>query len=614
MRRYCSTSSLSTIVKTRIESEKRLVVGGTTGSSSDERRIPFRLLRCRNCEFGKNTMCDFVPAEELDLANDDKSVLLADAYHFFESMHDTLGLPENTITDDTEFEPFGLLKGYDDKYDKSSMDHEYGAGLSCWSNGTISARRNVNWYLLPEGGVLPEDLALVQDQEDNHRLLTNLVKMKKKDFISKIKQFETQNWKCIFKIHNISNPCANFLSRNIKKQKLPQLMTHGVGSKKLAKVFDAYFNSSKTMPAAGVYSHFSEISQNINLSGNAPLFSIALTMLQIVETGNVDLINALFAANTHLFDDEFKTDFLEIAEIRETKTKVMRDSIARRDCTTHKISKEHCHTSDCDHYDRYEIYCVFVPGVQQVAQLIADKMSGLKSFDIYVPLDLVDKFNENLKDCENYPLPIMLNKEWLLLTLGFRGLEKELLYLYNDDEIADEPGAYDDKIREGDKLEILYDKFLDISRDMIVDSITIDGKTIEAIGKGLQLRNGVIVDAQRMEAIVSLMSSEQHNIAVAVREAFYLNQLCDFIFGMRDGGLDDGYKIKIDAIFSQDDIQVLKGGINSGLITVHKILQEIEISDLNDDCAKLVVALERSLGLHHLKHNKIPKSYGLWYY
>ena len=73
--------------------------------------------------------------------------------------------------------------------------------------------------------------------------------------------------------------------------------------------------------------------------------------------------------------------------------------------------------------------------------------------------------------------------------------------------------------------------------------------------------------AKRMETISSMNCKQQNgSVAITIREAFYLNQLCDFIFEMRYRGLDDGYKIKIDAIFS-----LLTDGIDSGLITAHKI-------------------------------------------
>ena len=65
--------------------------------------------------------------------------------------------------------------------------------------------------------------------------------MKKKEFLAKIKQFETQNWICTLKIH-ISNPWPC---------EWPKLIEHAVGSKQSVKMFD------------------------INLSANGPICCIA---------------------------------------------------------------------------------------------------------------------------------------------------------------------------------------------------------------------------------------------------------------------------------------------------------------------------------------------------
>ena len=613
-KRYCSTSSFAQTVQQRITSENKLVAGGST---LEERRIPCYLLRGKNI-FTLTRLQQVAPGADdkyyTHMMSDD-SVLLGDAHDFFRQSGTLLGI-ENMTTDDPVLAPFGLLQEFDDKYTESTENFDYGAGLSCWTDGTICARLNTHWYLLQEGAVLPEGIAIVKDREDGHRSLTNLSSMKKSKFIEKMSEFEKENWKCVFKIHNIPAKCAKALSDGLKSEMNKFADYCSVGSDKLTVAFDAYFKNEykhyEKMPAAATGGHFSQISDEIHFSYDSQIYALSVTLLQLAQASDQRLLDAVFAANPSFFDEKFKESFFrniqKIPEISARKQTSVTEGRKKPigDHTIHKTQKSDYHV-----WLRGRVFLYSPQYV--IADLIAKKVCDLKSFNVNVPLNLVNHFRENFEYCQNYPLPIVVNKEWLLLTLGFRGLEKQFEYFYDIEEITDAPIMYQRMTKSCKQLEMLYDKFLSITSDMIdlEAQKTPNKEGLTKLDAPLRLYDGTMITSQQMDTITALMggdlSCDEKKAAVgAIREGFYLNQLCNFIFSMRDDGLDDGYQIKCDKIFSQDDIDKVRQGVTDGLETAFMKLGEVEHYSLSEICRKLVATLQESVSTHHARYNNLP--------
>ena len=259
---------------------------------------------------------------------------------------------------------------------------------------------------------------------------------------------------------------------------------------------------------------------------------------------------------------------------------------------------------------------------RRVAEFIESKICDLKSIEIKVPPEFARQVLDKFKYCNHYRLPILLNKQWLMYTLGFRGLEKHLQlrhrHFYGDYDREDNGRTIDSLILNNWRmLDDLYSKFMNISSDLLdvsnfgnADRVwELRNRICNVAGELLGMYNnhnkkvsgrGMKMILDQMMQCDDLSFQAREDIDDIVREAFYLNNICNVIFSMGNNGEDDFCKINFNALFTQNDVKQLKRGVAQALQESYQDLYYLQMEGhtLRNDCVEIIQTLYCRLECH----------------
>ena len=217
---------------------------------------------------------------------------------------------------------------------------------------------------------------------------------------------------------------------------------------------------------------------------------------------------------------------------------------------------------------------VSIPAEEWAARQIAKKVPNAKSIDLKLPGEFASMALEKFKNCQNYRLPIILNKKWLLYTLGFRGLESDFEFFfdafYANEQEKDFAPVDTRMVKRCMQLDKLYDKFMNISGDLVDVSKLCDVSWVEDLSHRFTTKvnaplvlygikkNNEQIDKYKLEEILTFIMNdssrdlsfeEKEDIGDTLEHAFYLCSICNVLFSMKDNGEDDMCQIDFDALF-----------------------------------------------------------------